>query len=165
MKGDKEARASLGYDEYIDGLCRNNPDIMFLFKPHPKDQWGTPNSAKYSYPNLRRINESLRTLFQLPAHTAYSSTVIFEGVTKGLKFASVGYHLLQNHTHKIKRDGFADIYNKIIAYKPDFECIRRCASYITNIYAISMSDPALADRLINGINQIRRENVLAKKGI
>jgi hypothetical protein len=160
-----ESPEGITYDEYIDGLCRDNPDTTFLFKPHPKDAWGKPNSTKYSYPNLVKINESLRTLFQLPAHTAYSSTVIFEGVSRGLKFASVGYHLLQHHTCKIQRGEFADIYNKIIAYHPDPDRVRSNASYITNIYAMPMSDPGLADRLINGINQARREHVLAKKGI
>ncbi len=160
-----ESPEKITYDEYVDGLCRNNPDIIFLFKPHPKDAWGTPNSIKYSYPNLIRVNESLRTLFQFKAHTAYSSTVIFEGISRGLHFASVGYHLLQNHTYRITRDGFRDIYNKILSFNPDIEMIRRNASYITNIYAMPMSDPELSDRLIHGINQARREYVLAKKRI
>jgi hypothetical protein len=157
-----ESPEGMTYDEYIDGLCRNNPDTIFLFKPHPKSG---SSSNKYCYPNMKRINESLRTLFQLPAHTAYSSTVIFEGVSRGLSFASVGYHLLQHYTYKITRRGFTDIYNKIVSYRPDIEGIRRSASYITNVYAMSMSDPGLADRLIRGINQESREYVLAKKGI
>ena len=155
----------ISYDEYIDGLCRSNPDTVFLLKPHPKGYWRTPNSTKYSYPNLVRVNESLRTLFQLPAHTAFSSTVIFEGVARGLRFASVGYHLLQHHTFRIRRGGFEDIYNKIINYSPDLEKIRSNASYVTNIYTMPMSDPGLADRLIKGIDQPRREHVLATQGI
>ncbi len=160
-----ESPEGMSYDEYMDGLCRNNEDTLFLFKPHPKEAYGKPNSAKYSYPNLIRVNESLRTLFQLPAHTAYSSTVIFEGVVRGLRFASVGYHLMQDYTYKIRRGGFANIYEKIMTYRVDPESTVRSASYLTNIYAISMSDSNLADRLINGINQSRRENVLAQKGI
>ncbi len=155
-----ESPENITYDEYIEGLCRNNPDTIFLFKPHPKDWHRKDNSSKYSYPNLIRVNESLRTLFQLDAHTAYSSTVIFEGVIRGLRFASVGYHLLQNHTYKIKRNYFANIYDKILAYKPDMESIRLNASYITNIYTMSMSDPMLADRLIKGIDINKRENAL-----
>ena len=156
-----ESPEGMTYDGYIDGLCLNNPDTVFLFKPHPKENYGNSNSRKFKYPNLIRINESLRTLFQFPAHTAYSSTVIFEGVTKGLRFASAGYHLLQDHTHKITRDGFKDIYNKIMAYKLDQELVNKNSSYLTNIYAMSMSDPQLADRLIHGINQPMREYVLA----
>ncbi|MFA5715727.1 MAG: hypothetical protein WC998_08300 [Candidatus Paceibacterota bacterium] len=158
-----ESPEGITYDEYMDGLCFNNPDTTFLFKPHPKDTFGKNNSRKYKYPNMIRVKESLNTLFQFPAHTAYSSTVIFEGVTKGLRFASAGYHLLQDHTYKIKRDGFEDIYNKIIAYKLDMELVKKNASYLTNIYAMPMSDPMLADRLINGLNQGAREYVLAKE--
>ena len=160
-----ESPAGLTYDEYIDGLCMNNPDTTFLFKPHPKDDWGTPNSVKYSYPNLIRVNESLRTLFQLSAHTAYSSTVIFEGVSRGLRFASAGYHLLQDHTYKITKGNFGDIYNKILSFTPDLRAISKAASYITNIYAIRMSDSQLSERLIHGIKQAWREDVLAQKGI
>jgi hypothetical protein len=157
-----ESPESITYDEYIEGLCKNNPDTIFLFKPHPKSK---TSSNKYHYPNMKKINESLRTLFQFSAHTAYSSTVIFEGVSRGLHFASVGYHLLQNHTHKITSGSFKDIYNKIINYQPDMDKVRLNTSYITNIYTMPMSDSGLADRLINGINQVRREHVLAKKGI
>ncbi len=160
-----ESPEGMTYDEYIDGLCRNNPDTLFLFKPHPKDKYGSPNSTKYSYTNMKKINESWRTLFQFKAHTAYSSTIIFQGVSRGLNFASVGYHLLQNHTYKIKRGEFKDIYNKIINFKPEMNTVRQNASYITNIYTMPMSDPQLSERLINGINQMRRENVLAKKAI
>jgi hypothetical protein len=158
-----ECPEGITYDEYIDGLCRNNLDTIFLFKPHPKDHYREPNSTKYSYPNMIRVDESLRTLFKFKAHTAYSSTVIFEGVSRGLRFASVGYHLLQNHTYKITRHGFGDIYNKILAYKPDQKTINKKVSYITNIYAMPMSDPTLADRLINGLHQGVREYVLAKE--
>lgn len=160
-----ESPCGITYDEYIEGLCQNNMDTTFLFKPHPKDAWGTPTSAKYSYPNLIRVNESLRTLFKFQAHTAYSSTVIFEGVSRGLRFASVGYHFLQNHTHKIKRGEFGDIFNKILSYKPDTVSIRHEASYITNIYAMPMSDQYLANRLIHGLNQTQREYVLEKKAV
>jgi hypothetical protein len=151
------------YDEYMDGLCLNNPDTTFLFKPHPKDHWHQPNSAKYSYPNLIRVDESLRTLFQFEAHTAFSSTVIFEGVSRGLRFASAGYHFLQHHTHRLTRDGFSDIYNKIMSYCPDMQAITKAASYITNIYTLSMHDPFLSIRLTHGLNQESREYVLAKK--
>lgn len=160
-----ESPKGMTYDEYIDSLCRSNPDTLFLFKPHPKDNYGSPNSTKYQYPNMIRVDESLRSLFQFPAHTAYSSTVIFEGVSRGLRFASVGYHLLQEHTFRITRESFRDIYNKILSLTLDIEMIRRNVSYITNIYAMPMSDPGLVDRLIRGINQVRREYVLAQKGI
>jgi len=149
-----ESPESMSFDEYMDGLCKGNPDTTFLFKPHPKDTWGQPTSERYSYPNMIRVGESLRTLFQFPAHTAYSSTVIFEGVSRGLSFASAGYHLLQDHTYKITRGGFQDIYNKIISYKPDPLAVKRNASYLTNIYALSMSDPLLAGRLEHGIEYV-----------
>lgn len=155
-----ESPEDMAYDEYLGCLCGNNPQTIFLFKAHPKSG---SSSAKYFYPNMRKVNESLRTLFQFDAHTAYSSTVIFEGVTKGLRFASVGYHLLQNHTYKIRRGGFDDIYNKILSYNPDMKAVEKEASYITNIYTMSMSEPLLADRLMNGLNQKQREYVLAKK--
>lgn len=160
-----ESPEGITYDEYIDGLCRSNPDTLFLFKPHPKDNYGVPNSTKYQYSNMVRVEESLRSLFQFPAHTAYSSTVIFEGLARGIRFASVGYHLLQKHTYRITRSGFGDIYNKILSFNFDIKIVRSNVSYITNIYAMPMSDPGLTDRLIKGINQVRREHVLAQKGI
>jgi len=160
-----ESPSGMTYDEYIEGLCCCNPDTLFLFKPHPKDHYGLNNSSKYRFPNMKRANESLRTLFQLPAHTAFSSTVIFEGVMRGCSFASVGYHLLQEHTHKIDRDGFSDIYNKIIAYRPSVDEVRLAASYITNIYALPISDPFVCRRLMGGLDQKDREDVLAQKEV
>ncbi len=160
-----ESPKGLTYDEYIDRLCLDNPDTLFLFKPHPKDSWGEPNSSKYSYPNMIKVNESLRTLFNFKAHTAFSSTVIFEGLLRGLRFASYGYHLLQEHTYRINKGGFNNIYNKILSLMIVQEDINRSASYITNIYAMPMSDPQLIDRLISGINQQAREYVLAKEAI
>ena len=151
-----ESPEGMTYDEYIDGLCMNNPDTIFLFKPHPKDEHHPQNSGKYSYPNLIRVNASLQTLFEFDAHTAFSSTVIFEGVSRGLSFGSVGYHLLQEHTHPITKDGFKDIHSKIISYHPDMQAVLRSVSYLTNLYTMSMSDPLLADRLIHGMQAIHR---------
>lgn len=141
-----ESPAGMTYDEYIDGLFLNNPDTIFLFKPHPKIHYR--ESREFSFPNMKKVDESLRTLFQFEAHTAYSSTVIFEGVSKGLRFATVGYHLLQQHTYKIKPGNFNDIYNKIISYQLDMDKVRKAVSYITNIYAMDMRDKYLAERLI-----------------
>lgn len=151
-----ESPEGMTYDEYIEGLCMNNPDTIFLFKPHPKDEQGHPNTGKYDYPNLIRVNASLQTLFEFTCHTAFSSTVIFEGVSRGLSFGSVGYHLLQGHTHSITKDGFKDIYTKILSYHPDMQAVLRSVSYLTNLYTMSMSDPLLADRLIHGIEAVHR---------
>jgi hypothetical protein len=57
------------------------------------------------------------------------------------------------------------MYNKILSLNPDLEAIERNTSYITNIYAMPMSDPQLLDRLIYGINQPAREYVLAKETV
>jgi hypothetical protein len=160
-----ESQSGMTYDEYMEGLCNSNPDTTFLFKPHPKDHYGVNNTSKYRFPNMKRANESLRTLFQLPAHTAFSSTVIFEGVMQGKSFASVGYHLLQHHTHRLERGGFGDIYEKIVAYRPDMEAVSKAVSYITNIYALPMSDPFVCRRLMGGLNQWDREDVLAQKKV
>lgn len=153
-----ESPEGMTYDEYIDGLCMNNPDTIFLFKPHPKDEHRPENSGKYSYPNLIRVNASLRTLFEFDAHTAFSSTVIFEGVSRGLSFGSVGYHLMQGHTLQISRDGFKDIYNKITSFCPDMGSVLKSVSYITNLYTMSMSDSLLAERLIHGMNALHRRH-------
>jgi hypothetical protein len=143
-----ESPENMPYDEYIDSLCRENPTTTFLFKPHPKDHYAEPNSSKYDYPNLKRVNESLRTLFQLPYHTAYSSTVIFEGILRGVKFASVGYHFFDRHPYRIKRGGFRNIIQKIASVQYDQRQVEREASYLTNFYAISMDDPRLPERLL-----------------
>lgn len=151
-----QAPVPITYEQYIKGLCRNNPDTVFLFKPHPKSKTrgGKSNRPCQGLSNLVVANESLRTLFQLPAHTAYSSTVIFEGVARhGLKFASVGYHLIRGHTHQIEPNGFDNIFEKIMSHSVDFDAVQRAASWLTNCYAMDMSDPALADRLLNGLQK------------
>lgn len=158
----KENPEGLSYDQYIDGLCTKNPDTTFLFKPHPKDNRRSilRSTRKYKHKNLVRVNESLSTLFQFEAHTAFSSTVIFEGVSRGLRFASVGYHLMRGHTYQIKKEDFSDIYNKIMKHEIDPEEVKRTVSYLTNIYALPMADPFLAQRLIEGLDQNKREQYL-----
>lgn len=154
---------NMPYDEYIKALCVNNPDTTFLFKNHPRGKRALSKFKNAKYPNLIFVNESLRTLFQLPAHTAFSSTVIFEGVSRGLKFASVGYHLLQGHTHRLMRGGFGDVYNKIVGRPLDMKAVARATSYITNIYTIRMDDPRLAERLIGGLNQEAMERQVSDR--
>lgn len=151
-----KAPVPITYAEYIDQLCEKNPDTLFLFKPHPRSRAkrGSSNRICEGRSNLIFANESLRSLFQLPAHTAYSSTVIFEGVARyGLRFASVGYHLMRGHTHQIQPDGFRNIYERIISHQPNKRAIARAASWLTNCYAMDMGDPKLSERLINGLQK------------
>lgn len=141
----KKSPLKIDYDYFIHKLMLNNKDTIFLFKPHPKDGFGLNNSKKYSYPNLVRVDESLRTLFRFECHLAFSSTVILEGVLANKKFMSAGYHYLNDIVPTI--NDWKDIYSQIQQIKYPENTGKRL-SYITNKYALSWNSPECYDRII-----------------
>jgi len=98
LKHSKNPEANT-YRDYIDLILNNNPDVKFLFKPHPhyfgvyKDRYDSDMGFLKQYSNLIVINENIKSLFQIfDRFSAFSSTTIFEGLIQDKKFATMGYH-------------------------------------------------------------------------
>lgn len=137
----------LSYEAWLDALFRNNLDTYFLFKHHPLMK--TPGIERYS--NVQVINESIETLwnaFQLFA--AFSSTTIFEGMARGKKFVTGGYHFCSGSglTLEISAPEQAeDLVERLRAYQVPQEVWRRRQMFLCNYYAIPMSSPRLWERI------------------
>lgn len=141
----------LSYVDWLDALFRNNLSTYFLFKHHPLMK--TPGIERYS--NVQVIDENIETLwnsFQLFA--AFSSTTIFEGMTRGKKFVTGGYHLCSGLTLEVLIASQASkLVEQLHAYQLPREAWLRRQMFLCNYYAIPMSSSRLWERITTSSEQ------------
>jgi len=140
------------YEQYIDLILTSNPDITFIFKPHPL-YMRRIYELKFikKYPNVIFVNESLETLFNIFDYfTSFSSTTVFEGLIKNKRFATIGFHFCNNDqlvfqlrvNHKAR-----NLYDRLKTLRINPHTRERYVRFICNYYAIDLSSPKLYYRL------------------
>jgi capsule polysaccharide export protein KpsC/LpsZ len=136
----------LKYNDWLDAMFRNNLDTFFLFKHHPLAKTTLPLE---NYSNVMVINENIASLWAAFDHfAAYSSTTIFEGMDRGKKFATGGYHFCSGLTLQINTaDGMKNLMEQLRAYEIPEEAWMRRQTFMCNHYSVPMSSPRLWDRM------------------
>lgn len=136
----------LKYNDWLDAMFRNNLNTFFLFKHHPLAKTTLPLE---NYSNVMVINENIASLWAAFDHfAAYSSTTIFEGMDRGKKFATGGYHFCSGLTLQINTaDGMKNLMEQLRAYEIPEEAWMRRQTFLCNHYSVSMSSPRLWARM------------------
>lgn len=159
--GDKSLIASKNpnvrdYREYIDKLLTSNPDITFIFKPHPvyftiKKHLKPDIEFIEKYPNIVPVYESIHSLFKIfDKFTAFSSTTIFEGLMRNKKFASVGYHFCSDPRVVFEltdNEKFNDLYSNLGAFEIDKIARDRYINFMLNYYSMSLASERVIERI------------------
>jgi hypothetical protein len=135
----------LSYLEWLDALFRNNLNTYFLFKHHPLMK--TPGIERYS--NVQVIDENIASLWDtFNLFAAFSSTAIYEGMARGKKFATGGYHFCSGLTLQIETaEAAKNLAEQLHAYRIPQEAWERRQMFLCNHYAIHMSSPRLWERI------------------
>lgn len=139
-----DSSGGLPYLEWIDAIVAGNPDVRFLFKHHPMARTDLP-----AYPNLFEVDvDVLSLLAAYPMAAAYSSTVIREGVERGVRFATGGHHLLSGLTYRVTdRDRARDLVATLAECGTLPGPLLRRLSFLEHRYALRLSDPDALVRL------------------
>lgn len=137
----------LPYAEWLDAIIASNPETRFLFKQHP---FGRTELA--NYPNVTEVDVDVLSLLDAYRYAAaYSSTVIAEGIARGVLFATGGNHAMFGHTLHIGARGHAgglvEQLATFIPCYPDEEGARRRLGFLDRRYSLRLSDPCVLDRL------------------
>lgn len=141
------------YYDYIGQLATENPEVKFIFKPHPVYSTIKKNLAgdmdfidKYS--NIIKVNESIHSLFNIfDKFTAFSSTTIFEGLLKDKKFATIGYHFCDDPKIVLRPRELKGLYRKLARFKIDRMTRTKYLNFILNYYRIDLGSPKLLNRI------------------
>ena len=143
-----------GQEQFLRKLFESNPDTIFLFKNHPQYK-----SSRFihemnfvpSYKNVRIINESLETLFDnFECFVSFSSSCIMEGLIRGRKFATIGYHFCNDPelVFQLKtNEKFFDIYESLQRFVINQKLLSRYLYFVCNLYAVPMDSEQLFHRL------------------
>lgn len=131
------------YSDYVHSVVQNNPQTIFIAKPHPLDiQRGNSifvNICK-KYKNVILINESLDTLFSIFEYfTSFSSTSIFEGLLRNKKFATMGYHFCNNDNLVFQMrapEKTKHLYKSLSKLEINPYMLKRYIYFICNYYTI-----------------------------
>ena len=142
------------YAEYINLILQNNPDTMFIVKPHPLDigrgESEFINNCK-NYHNVIIVNESLETLFNIFEYfTSFSSTTIFEGLLRNKKFATMGYHFCNNDklVYQLRvPEKTNKLYNSLKALEIDNHILKQYIYFVCNYYTIKQNSNQIFYRL------------------
>lgn len=137
----------LKYESWLRTLFESNPNTVFLFKHHPLVS--TPDIQ--NIPNVHVINDSIFELFNNFIYfAAFSSTTIFEGILRGCKFVTGGYHFLSGTNATLEassRDSLAGVYEKLKNLTIDYSRLDRRIRFVCNEYVLSLSDEKIFHRL------------------
>ena len=134
----------LTYEAWLDALLETNPDTIFLFKHHPFAE----TELVKERPRFRVINEDVHTLLNaFPVCAAYSSTVIFEGLIRGCRFVTGGYHTMRGLTHHVSDLASAGPIRRL-AFTPPYEQLRRRLSFLTRWYFQRLDSLRTLQRLL-----------------
>jgi len=146
-----------GFQEYVDLVVRSNPEVTFIYKDHPhyKTFFAKRKEADVGfirdYSNVIEVDEHIDSLFNaFDYFTAFSSTTIFEGLVKGKKFATMGYHFCNDArlVHQMKEKVMVEnLYEKLKAFCIDKETRRRYIYFVCNYYAIPLGSKQLVNKL------------------
>jgi hypothetical protein len=136
----------LPYYEWLDALFRNNLETYFLFKHHPLAK---TEIALQNYANVQVIDENIATLWDaFSLFVSFSSTTIYEGMVRGKKFATGGYHLCSGLTLEIPTaESMKHLGEQLEAFQFRQEAWIRRRTFLCNHYAIHISDPRLWKRI------------------
>ena len=101
--------------------------------------------------NVIIINESLESLFNtFECFVSFSSHCILEGQRYNAKFASGGYHYVNDSRLVLQlknMEDFNDLYNKISNFKIDKNILQKYLYFIYNLYTCSSTTSKIFDRL------------------
>ena len=136
----------LSYYEWLDALFRNNLKTFFLFKHHPLAKTEIPLQ---SYSNVQVIDENIASLWDtFNLFAAFSSTTIYEGMARGKKFATGGYHFCSGLTLDVHTaEAAKNLMEQLQAYQIPQEAWLRRQLFLCNHYAIHIASPRLWDRM------------------
>lgn len=159
--GDKSLLASKNpnvrdYYDYIDKLFKSNPDVKFIFKPHPvyftiKKHLRQDIEFICNYPNVVTVYESIYSLFKIfDRFTAFSSTTIFEGLMRNKKFATVGYHFCSDPKVVFELtddEKFTNLYSSLGTFEIDKVVRDKYINFILNYYSMNLADKRVVERI------------------
>lgn len=143
----------LSYYDWLDGLFRGNPSTKFLFKHHPASAANSMAKTEGidQYPNVTVIDESVESLFEAyKGFAAYNSTVILEGVSRGLPFVTGGRHYLDSRKMVVqahRRDALEGVAGRLPHFIPEADALRHRLTFLTRYYAIDPRAPLMLDRI------------------
>lgn len=150
------------YRDYIHCIVTSNPDVCFLFKPHPayytiKKHLQNDMDFINQYQNIKFINENIHSLFEIfDKFTAFSSTTIFEGLMRGRKFATVGHHFCDDSRVVLEmtdRNSFDNLYEKLEVFTIDEDARKKYMNFLLNYYSINLDSPRVVDRIEKTSNE------------
>jgi hypothetical protein len=135
----------LSYPEWLHAIFTHNHGTTFLFKHHPQ----APTAGIEKYSNVRVINEGLDSLWgAFSLFASFSSTTIFEGMIRGKKFATGGYHFCSGLTPTVHSTAEAKgLVEKLRAHETPQEAWTRRLTFICNHYTIPLTSPNLWKRM------------------
>lgn len=150
-----QSAGNLDYYGWIAAISDCNPGIRILFKQHPLAR----TVLAPVWPNVSELPDDFDTLSLLdafPYGAAYSSTVILEGVARGVQFATGGFHYLHPYCYTVTDAHSAGpLLPKLDEFyqAPSSDRARRTRSidcrlgFLERAYALHLSDPATLVRL------------------
>ena len=135
----------VGYEKWLHALFMSNPNTQFLFKHHP--QKATPKIENYK--NVRVINEGLESLWgAFDLFASFSSTTIFEGMIRGKKFASGGYHFCSGLSLPVhSAEAAKNLVEQLHSHACSTDAWNRRLFFICNRYTIPLNSPLLWKRM------------------
>jgi hypothetical protein len=141
------------FQDYIHLIITNNPDVTFIYKDHPlyktafKDRTDTAFIKEYK--NVVIVDENIQTLFNsFNYFTAFSSTVISEGLIQKKKFATCGHHFCNNPKVVLRlTDNLTHLYEQLQNFTIDEPTRLRYLRFICNYYAIDCASRQLFHKL------------------
>ena len=133
------------YEQWFDRLFTSNPNTKFIFKHHPSCE----TLSVRKYPNVHESLVNIDSLFNaFDRFAAFSSTTIFEGLIKGKKFVTGGYHFCSGNGLVLESPDVTNITEKLKAFNINAEARRRRLWFICNKYTIPLSSPKLVERIV-----------------
>ena len=139
------------YMDYWNQILRDKKQL-FIVKCHPLYLKGGRNKDIQflrKYQNVKLVNESLETLFDLfDYYTSFSSTTIFEGLLKRKKFATMGYHFCNNDNLVLQlRDKPMNLLSQLKELRVDEELLKKYIHFVTNYYMVDLESEQLYHRI------------------
>jgi hypothetical protein len=141
----RDMSGGMSYEQWLRALIESNPQTHLLFKHHPLKRTELPSA-----PNVTVVNEHVHALFAAYQEAAaYSSTVILEGVARGVRFATGGHHFMAGLTLRIGAPSdAAGVLRRLQRARPSRYLIELRLAFIENRYTVRFDEERALARLI-----------------
>ena len=124
-----------------------------MLKYHPEEkEWQRHKKLEEKYKNVIVCDENIQSLFDaFDCFASFSSTVIYEGLLQGKKFATGGYHFCNNPklVYLLARPEWCgNLLLKLKSFVIDKEILTKYLSFVSTKYAVSIKTNQFAEKLL-----------------